>query len=452
MKKKLALSSLVLLAALGPQVLAAPLANSAEPRTMAPQEAAGGQQAAKGPQWKSRAEYDAYTAMTNEKDLHKKVSLAQDFIQKYADSDYKEAAYVAIVQSYAQLNDFAKMMDTTQQALQAKPDSLDVITASSYLFPLLYKADDPNKDAHLSGAEANAKKGLELLQKLTKPAGATDEQFNQNVKARRAILNGAVGFVALQRKDNAAAITSLKAASEDNPSDMYTFYRLGLSYLLSSPPDYDNAFWSLARSVSLGKSAKAPDEPAIEKYLKSAYSNYHGNDEGLGEIITQAAASPTPPSGFKVAPLEKPKPTGNKMLDAFNEMVFPLKLGGDRAQKAWEGLKDQPLELAGFVNGVEKGSDPGTSLIRIALDQPKAASAYDIELKDTTQPNVTDLKQGDPVRFAGKIASYTATPTFVLVVDNAKINDDDLAAATANKPQKKKTSPKPKPRTRKTAG
>jgi hypothetical protein len=149
--------------------------------------------------------------------------------------------------------------------------------------------------------------------------------------------------------------------------------------------------------------------------------------------------------------MEKPKPTGNKSLDDFNEMIFPLKLGGDRAQKLWDGLKGQDLGLAGFVNGVEKGSDPGLYLIRISMDQSKAASAYDIELKDTTQPNVTDLKQGDNVRFAGKIASYTATPTFVLVVDNAKINDEDLAAAAANKP-KKKTAPKPRPRTRKATG
>jgi hypothetical protein len=445
MKKTLALSTLTFLVALEPQLLAASAAHLAWP-----QEAAGGQQAAKGPQWKSRAEYDAYTAMTNEKDLRKKVSLGQDFIQKYADSDYKEAAYTAVVTSYAQLNDFPKMMDTTQQALQAKPDSLDVITASSYFFPLIYKPDDPNKDAHLSAAEANAKKGLELLQKLTKPAGVTDEQFNQNVKARRSILNGAAGFADLQRNDFAGAVAPLKAATEDSPNDTYANYRLGTAYLYSKPPDFDNAIWYLARAASLANAAKSPDAANIDKFFGQVYSSRHGTDQGKNDVLAQAAASPTPPSGFKVAPPDKPKPTGNKMLDAFNDMVFPLKLGGDTAQKAWDGLKDQPLELAGFVNGVEKSSDAGLYIVRISMDQSKATTAYDIELKDSTQTNVTDLKQGDPVRFAGKIASYTATPTFVLVVDNGKVNDDDLAAAAANKP--KKTPPKPKPRAKKATG
>jgi len=155
MKKTLAFLTLTLL-----------IISGLRPATVATagQQPAGGQQAAGGPQWKSRAEYDAFTAMANEKDPHKKVSLAQDFLQKYADSDYKEAAFAAMVQSYAQLNDLAKMMDAAQQALQAKPDSLDVITASCYFFPLLYKPDDPAKDAHLSAVETNAKKGLDLLQ------------------------------------------------------------------------------------------------------------------------------------------------------------------------------------------------------------------------------------------------------------------------------------------------
>lgn len=450
MKKTLALSTLLVLAALEPWVSAAPLANTAEPRAMAPQQAAAGQQAAKGPQWKSRAEYDAYTAMTNEKDLHKKISLAQDFVQKYADSDYKEAAYVAIIQSYAQLNDLSKMMDATQQALQAKPDSLDVITASSYFIPLLYKPDEPNKEAHLSSAEANAKKGLELLQKLEKPAGVTDEQFNQNVKARRAILNSAVGFVALQRANYADAVAPLKVAAEDSPNDVYTNYRLGTAYLYSKPPDFDNAIWYLARADSLAKAAKGADAPNIDKFFTQVYVGRHGSDQGASDVLAQAASSPTPPQGFKVAPPEKHAPTGNPNIDAFYQIQDALRVGGDQAQKVWDSLKGQPLGVAGFVDSVEKGSDPGTFLVRIDVTNESKAKdgVYDVELKDS-QPGCKDLSKGDPVRFQGTIAAYTTTPSFVLTLENGKINDDDLAAAAAGKPQKK-TPAKPKPRRRAT--
>ena len=441
MKKTLAFLTLTLL-----------IISGLRPATVATagQQPAGGQQAAGGPQWKSRAEYDAFTAMANEKDPHKKVSLAQDFLQKYADSDYKEAAFAAMVQSYAQLNDLAKMMDAAQQALQAKPDSLDVITASCYFFPLLYKPDDPAKDAHLSAVETNAKKGLDLLQKLQKPANATDEQFNQNVKARRAILNGAVGFVALQRSNFADAVAPLKAAAEDSPNDIYANYRLGTAYLYSKPPDFDNAIWYLARADDLAKAAKGPDAPSIDKFFNQVYLGRHGSDQGESDVLTQAAASPTPPQGFKVAPPEKHAPTGNQSIDAFYQIQDALRGGGDQAQKVWDGLKGQPLGLAGFVDSVEKGSDPGTFLVRIDVtnDSKGKEGVYDIELKDS-QPGCKDLSKGDPVRFQGTISAYTATPSFILTLDNGKINDDDLAAAAANKP---KTPAKTRPRTHKTTG
>ena len=442
MRRTLAISSFTLFMSFGLLAWGATLETSGQEQTPAAQQPG----AEKKPTWKSREEYDAFQAMGKETDPHKRVALASAVLQKYANSDFKDEAYVAQMTAYQQLNDAPKAIDAAHQALQANPDNLAALNYVSFAFPFVFKADDTDKDAKLSRAESEARHGLEVLQKLQKPPNVSDEQFNQQVKALRANFNDALGFVTLQRKDNAAAITSFRAAAEDNPSDFYIFYRLGLSYLLSSPPDYDNAFWNLARSVSLAKAAKAPDEPAIEKYLAQAYANYHGNDQGLSDIITQAAASPTPPAGFKVAPLEKPKPTGNKILDDYNEMVFPLKLGGERAQKAWDALKDQPLQIAGFVNGVEKGSDPGSYIVRIALDKSKAASGYDIELKDATQPKVTDLSQGDAVRFGGKISAYAATPTFVLTLENAKINEEDLAAAAANKPKKGKTPAKTRPR------
>ena len=80
-------------------------------------------------------------------------------------------------------------------------------------------------------------------------------------------------------------------------------------------------------------------------------------------------------------------------------MTYPLKFGGETAQKAWDSLKGQPLGLGGVVDSVEKGSDPGTYLVRIdILDQSKATpGVYDIELKDTKQPNVKNLQRGDAV-------------------------------------------------------
>jgi tetratricopeptide (TPR) repeat protein len=411
------------------------------------------QAAAPAKNWKSRDEYDAYTAMANEKDPNKKIALAEAFLQKYANSDFKDGAYMAEEQAYQQLQATDKAVDAAHKVLEANPNQLNQLEALrflSFVFPFVYKGDDPDAPAKLSRAESDATRGLEVLQKLQKPAGASDEQFNQGVKGLRAIFNGTVGFGALQRKDYAAAITSYKAAAEDNQNDWYVFYRMGLAYLYSNPHDYDHAIWYIARAYDLAKAAPDPNAAEFEKYLRQTYINYHGNDQGLQDIETQAAASVNPPDGFKVTAMEAPKPTGNPLVDAFNTMTYPLKFGGETAQKQWDGLKGQPLELGGVVGSVEKGSEAGTNLVRICiLDQTKATpGTYDIEVKDTKQPNVKNLAPGDAVRFKGVMDSYTATPNVILTVVGEITQPDPLPDKPPAKEKPKttrKTTRKPAP-------
>jgi tetratricopeptide (TPR) repeat protein len=395
----------------------------------------------KKPGWKSREEYDAYQAIVAEQEPNKKIALAQAFLEKYKDSDFKDLAYMEMVRAYQRLGDGIKAVEAGQKALDANPENLDAHTLVAYLYPFAFKPGDPDVATKLARAESDAKHGLEILQKAQKPEGVSDDQFTQGIKARRAVFNTVLGFVALQRKDYAAGVTALKAAAEDNPSNSYGFYWLGLSYLNLSPRDYDNAVWNMARAISLAKAANDPNAEAWQKYLRQTYIGYHGNDEGLADILTQAASSPTPPEGFKVTAMEVPKATGNASIDAFNQTFFQLKFGGERAQKLWDGLKGEPLGVGGFVESVEKGTDPGVFLVRIdVLDQSRAADGtYDIELRDSTQPNVKNLGKGDAVHFKGTISAYTVTPSLVITLDNATINDDEI-------PDQPKVAPKPKPK------
>ena len=447
MKKTTAILSFILLAALvlgapsGPQPSDSGKLLSIGPTCLwaasppAPQE--------KKPQWKSRDEYDAYQAIVGEQDPNKKIQLAQAFLEKFKDSDFKDLAYLEVLGAYLRLGDGIKAVEAGQKALEANPDNLDAHTRVAYLFPFAFRLDDPDVAAKLSRAESDAKRGLEVLQKAQKPENVTEDQFNQRFKASRAVFNSLLGFVGLQRKDYAGAVTSLKAAAEDNPSYSYGFYWLGLSYLNLTPRDYDNAVWNMARAISLAKAARDPNADPWEKYLRQTYIGYHGNDEGLADIVTQTASSSTPPEGFKVGPMEVPKETGNKSIDAFNQTFFQLKFGGERAQKLWDGLKGEPFGVGGYVENVEKGTEPGVYVVRIdVLEQSRSAEGmYDIELRDSTQPNVKNLSKGDAVHFKGTISAYTATPNLVITLDSATINDDEI-------PEQPKVAPKAKPKPR----
>ncbi|PYV25986.1 MAG: hypothetical protein DMG24_08070 [Acidobacteria bacterium] len=418
------------------------------------QQAAAGQQAGtpKQPNWKSTDEYNAFQAMLKEPDPQKRIGVAEAFLQKFgATTDFKDQAYQIEMVAHQQLNESAKAIEAAHKAVEANPDNIAALNYLSYAFPFVFKTDAADKDAQLAQAEADAKRGLETLQKLQKPANVSDDQFNQQVKVLRANFNGALGFVALQKKDYTSAITSLKAAQEDNANDPYLTYRLGLAYLYSVPPDFDNAIWDLARADDLAKAAKSPDAANIEKFFGQVYVGRHGSDQGEQDVLTQAASSAAPPAGFKVSPPEKHKPTGNQAIDAFYSIEDSLHVGGDQAQEAFQQLKGQPLAMPGQVDSVEKGSDAGTYIVRIDVtdESKKKEGVYDIELRDP-QPDAKDLAKGDLVRFEGTITAFAVTPSFYLTLEG-KINSDDLAAAAEKHKSNKKPAPKKAPVRRRAA-
>src|SRR5208337_4374436 len=101
MRKPTALWSFTLLVSLVVWTLAAQAA--AKPQhvlrgAFAHQLNAPPQAAAQAKSWKSRPEFDAFNAMATEKDPNKKIALAEAFLQKFANSDFKDGAYIVEMQ------------------------------------------------------------------------------------------------------------------------------------------------------------------------------------------------------------------------------------------------------------------------------------------------------------------------------------------------------------------
>jgi hypothetical protein len=151
--------------------------------------------------WKSREEYDAFSAMRDEKDANKRIWLADAFVQKFASSEFKYCGYVEEMQAFQQLNQPAKAMEAAQEALQVNPDSLGALAYLSFAFPLVFRTGAGEATSKLSRAESSAKRGLGVLDEFQKPYGVSDEQFTQEVKSLRSIFSNAIAFVASQRRE-----------------------------------------------------------------------------------------------------------------------------------------------------------------------------------------------------------------------------------------------------------
>jgi tetratricopeptide (TPR) repeat protein len=393
----------------------------------APQGAA----ATKQPQWKSRAEYDAFEAFVKETNPSKMISLIQAFLQKFPNSDFKANAYVAEMQTYQQLNNSAKAIKAAKNVLKADPNQLDALAYLSFAFPYTYKPTDADAATQLSEGLAEAQHGLEVLQNFQKPAGVSDAQFQAYIRPKRAIFNTAIGFADLQKKDYADAIAPLQAAIQDRPKDPLTLSLLGQASIYSNPPDFNNGIWYLARSAALAKAANSANAAQLEQFYSQVYESRHGSNQGEKEVLAQAASSATPPAGFNVTPPPKHKPTGDKNLDAFYQLEDALIVGGDTARQNWKQLQGQPIGLVGTVDSVQAGSDPGTTLVNVDITPNAKAKqgVYNIQLQDSSQPDAKLLQPGDPVQFQGTLSAYTATPSFYLTVSDAKINDAVLKMA-----------------------
>ncbi len=410
-----------------------PLAARLQPAEAAPEGPAPAPQAAKSPQFKSRAEYDSYVAITKASDPQAKITAANAFLAKYPTSDFKPFAEFLKLQACQQANQPSEAIATANDILKANPSDPIKIQALSYLayvFPYTYKPNSPNASAELTQIQSEAKEGLQLLQQVQKPANVPQDQFDKGVKQIRTYCNRALGFAALEQKDYASAITYLKAAAEDDPSDSYTDSFLGQADLASK--DYNNALWYLARGVDLAKAAGTPNLSGMQKLYDQWYEFRHGSDAGEQSLVTQAGSSPNPPAGFQVATPPKHAKTGNTNVDALYEMQDALSVGGDASQAAWNGYKGQPLAIVAFVESVSRGSDPDTYTVRadVLPEDRGKAGMYNLVLI-TDQADAKYLKLGTPIQFKGQISAYTMTPNFVMTLSDVEIDPKTLAAAKA---------------------
>ncbi len=406
--------------------------------------------AAKAPAWKSREEYDAFTAMTKATDPNQQISAAEAFIQKYSTSDFKDQAYQVEMSDYQKLGNSAKAIDAARKAIGANPNNLEALRYLSFAFPYVYDTKTGN-ESQLAQAEQDAKQGLQALQALQKPANATEEQFQTAVKALRSVFNTTLGFVYLQRKDAANAVTYLQQAIPDNPSDSLTFSLLGQAELQAKPPDFDKAIWYLARSVALAKAAKTGNAPALQKFFEQVYQGRHGSDQGEQDVLSQAAANVNPPEGFKVSLPEKHAKTGNAAVDAFYDIEDVLRLGGDQAQQNFQQLKGQTLQMPGRVVSVDPLPGGGVAVkIAATPDSQAKDGVYDVELDDTTQPDAKYLKKGAPVPFKGNISAFETTPSFYLTLSEGTITDPDVLKAAAEDAKSGATKKPAPPRRRPT--
>lgn len=378
------------------------------------------------------AEYNAYKDADGEKNPQQKVAKLDAFVKQYPNSTLMPYVYRDYYLTDYTLKDYPGTIEycDKQIALGDKIDIQGRLEAQVARAQAYYVGQS---DAALQTPDAEAKardaavQGLRTLDDWKKPDAMAEDQYSQQLKSFKVLLNTIGAITSASLKDYSGAANYYKAVLTLDPTDAVSHFRLGVVDLQMTPPDANAGFWELARSIAL----KAPNAAQVQTYLKNQLVRYQQPacdklaDDQVNELITLAAGSDEKPATLNIpsaADLQKAR-------DDTANFLPNLQAGGDAGKVTWLascGLEYPDVGVRVMEPPVVDGDNVTLMVFRGATpEEIEAATAPNMTVKIAGQPEAKRLEKDAVVRFTGTLVGYTQNP-FMLTWDKAKINPEDL--------------------------
>jgi len=394
-------------------------------------------------------EYNAEQAAASEKDPAQKIKLLDAFVAQFPNSTLMQYIYQFYYTAYYQLKNYTKAIEYCDKliALGDKADlttRVQAIQARVQLFGLAYPKPDNDQ---LTKNRDVAEMGIKLYPDLKKVPNSTvtDDQ----IKAGILFLQAQVGYMSTQLKDYPTAIDSYKAVLAANNKDAVSSYRLGLAYLNSTPPQFLDGFWSLARAISL----KIPDDAKVKDYLRQRILAYEQPgcdsqvDAQLSELLQLAANSPDRPATYTIPSHDDLAKIGQ--ASTIITVINDLSGGGDKAKMTWLAICGAEFpQVVGKIVDIQKSDSFIDFMVFTSdnADQMQAATTANMDVKvwtapkpggtatggtadATPQPDVVRFQKDDPISFAGTLVSYDPSP-FLMHWDQVKVDPTTIPPPT----------------------
>ncbi|MGB0036575.1 MAG: hypothetical protein WBP79_13985 [Candidatus Acidiferrales bacterium] len=383
-------------------------------------------------------EYNAFQAARSETNPQVRIKLLDDFVAKFPNSTLLQYIYQLYFTTYSDLKNYPKTIEYADKlvGLGDKVDQgtrLQAFYTRTLAFNYVYNEKAPNAADQLNKARTAAVEGLKTLNAIPKPEKMTDAQFTEQKKGPTTLFNYTAGFTSYGLKDYPAAIEYLKAALAISPDDGVSYYRLGLSYMQSTPTQWMEGFWALARAINL----KVSGADQIKTYLRKQIANYEQPvcdnlvDAQLNELLALAVSGADRPATYSIpsaADLAKIAQSSTILT-----VMADLKGGGDKAKLTWLALCGAEFpEVVGKVINVTEGDPVQLHVYTGATpEEMQSATTSNMDVKVVGQPDASRLQKDDAVRFSGTLAGYDPAPAFMLHWDKAKVNAEDIPAEKA---------------------
>jgi len=277
MRSKLGLMSLLLAAS----VAMGQTSGSMPPAQGAPAASSNGPHQ---PQAKSKEEFDAYNLAKSKSDPTQLEVAADEFSQKFPNSELKVLLYVQTMTMYQQQNISSKVISTGRKAIELNPtDPVPLVAVASALV-MDTRENDLDRDARFAEASKDAQAALDNIDTgLQVPPGVPPERVAAAKANIRSISYETLGVIAMNKKDYAAAEQSFQKAADlmkDQP-DAVVYLRLSVAQ--DNQQKYSEALDSANKAVQFAADGSAEKNLAKQQQAR------------LQKLIAEKNAAAPPP-------------------------------------------------------------------------------------------------------------------------------------------------------------
>lgn len=389
--------------------------------------------------WKD-GEYPMYEAFTKAPDNAKKLEALNAWQQKFPESTQKGARLLLFLQTYQALNQFDKVLVAANDLLAADPKSIAALWALTSTVQRIEKPTPEQLALGEKGALALTTKWDDL-----KPDATSAADWAKGKPEIQAAAYISLGWIAQQRKDDAAAKKNYIESLKINPNNAQISYTLGGLIIVERNVDtYPTGLFHIARAASLTGTGAIPEpnRKKIDDYLVARYNSFHGSAEGLDEVRKLAVASAFPPEGFKIKSnaeianekeeeFKKTNPMLALWMSVKKELAGPG--GAEYFEKSVKGFA-----LPAGVQGVNKFKGKLVQAV-----PPKNPKQLKVAIADAVTPEVTLVFEeplvgtapvGTDLEFEGAGTSFTSDPfNLTMDVENDKLVGWPVQAAPGKK-------------------
>ena len=199
----------------------------------------------------TKAEAESFNAILKAQTPDEKMKAADEFVVKFADSQYKGIALYDAAEAADQKGDWQKAIIYGDESLQADSTNFDAKLLVAGEIAQHTRENDLDKDDKLAKAEKYTKEALEAIPTAAKPQPSIkDEQWENYKKYATARAHVDLGLIAMAQRKTAVEAQEFKTAVDMmNPPDQVAMARLANAY--NELKQYDDALAVLNKLLAM---------------------------------------------------------------------------------------------------------------------------------------------------------------------------------------------------------